>query len=359
MPRRRDARRWLLALGVGLVLVLTACAEDAPQDTLQPKGPEAQTIHNLIVPIFVVAGVVGLLVFAAVAFVMVKYRAGKFHAAEVPEQVHGNPKLEIGWTILPAIIMAVIAVPTVSVIFDLASKPSDAMEINVVGQQWWWEFDYPGTNVVTANEIVIPAGEPVVVNITSRDVIHSFWVPGLNGKKDAVPGRTSSITIQADEPGRFMGACTEYCGLSHANMRIVAVALAPDDFEEWLANQETAAAEPTGADAQAGLAVFNGRGCGACHMINGEGITQQPQAVPLVPGAAPNLTHLMSRDVFAGAMFALKNPDGTLNRPLLEAWLRNSPAMKPMYPVGGRGMPAQGLTEQQIDELVAYLSTLK
>lgn len=316
-------------------------------------------IDDLIMPVFGVAGIVGLIVFAAVFWVMIRYRRNRFQGDDVPEQVHGNSRLEIGWTILPAIIMAVIAVPTVNVIFELASKPSDPLEINVVGQQWWWEFDYAGTNIVTANEIVFPAGEPVVVNITSRDVIHSFWLPSLNGKKDAVPGRTSSIVIEADEPGEFMGACTEYCGLSHANMLIRGRALPPDEFEQWLEDQQEPAAEPEDEAALAGLETFNNRGCGACHMIDGEGITQQPQDVPLVPGAAPNLTHFASRPCYAGCIFELYEPDGQVDANTLEAWLRNSPAMKPMAPDDGRGMPAQNLTEQEIDDLVAYLTNLR
>lgn len=361
IPTRRSARRWLVLLGVGLVVLLSGCGVDGPhpQTTFDPKGPEARMIDNLIVPIFVVAGIIGLIVFAAVFWVMLKYRRGRFTGDDVPEQVHGNPKLEIGWTILPAIIMAVIAVPTVNVIFELASKPQDPLEINVIGQQWWWEFDYPGSNVVTANEIVFPAGRPVQVNITSRDVIHSFWVPALNGKRDAIPGRTSSITIQADEPGEFMGACTEYCGLSHANMLIRAVALTEDDFQQWLADQQRAASLPDTEAALAGLEVYNNRGCGSCHMINGEGIGQQPVVVPQVSGAAPNLTHFMTRSCYAGCIFDLYTPTGAVDVPTLEAWLRNSPAMKPMYPEGGRGMPAQNLSEQEIKDLVAYLTTLQ
>jgi cytochrome c oxidase subunit 2 len=234
---------------------------------------------------------------------------------------------------------------------------------------------------------VIPAGTRVNLSITSRDVIHSFWIPTLNGKKDAVPGRVHPLWIEADEPGEYWGQCTEFCGLSHANMRQRVVALSEADWERWVANQLQAAATPTDELALEGETTFKAQ-CVRCHTVTGltddEG---QPLASradeQLVSGAAPDLTHLMSRTMFAGASFELKIPectndpaytaefvtgtaDNCLNRPELERWLRNAPAMKPMYPNPSpgtdgkiRGMPALGLSEDQIDALVAYLSTLK
>ena len=366
---RRGMR--LTALGAfGFVAVLLAgCAKDAPQNTFNPEGPEAETINNLAVPVFIIAGVVGVIVIAVVGIIIWRFAAKRHAADEVPTQIHGNSKLEIAWTILPGVLLLPIAVFTVATVFDLAETPDDALVVDVIGQQWWWEFGYPDQGIVTANEIVIPTGQPVQVRISSRDVIHSFWIPALNGKRDAVPGRVTSITLEADNPGEYWGQCTEFCGLSHANMRIRAVALSPDDFDAWVANQQNDAATPDeGTPAAAGLEVFTNRGCAACHAVRG---LDDPVDVPLVAGAAPNLTHLMTRTTFAGAALELitadcdvppPGPTGTpvecLDRSNLEAWLRDPEALVPMAPDEGRGMPTLGLTEAEIDSLVDYLSTL-
>ena len=187
-----------LALGAG-ALALAGCAQaDRPQSTMEPKGEYAQKIFNLSWPVFLIVGVVGVIVFVTIIVAVVRFRERPGHMA-TPKQVHGNPALEIGLTILPAILLAAIAVPTVKVLFELNATPKDPLVVNVFGQQWWWEFDYPsikgGDNLplVTANEMVIPAGRQVKLNITSRDVIHSFWIPRLNGKRDAVPGRVHEL----------------------------------------------------------------------------------------------------------------------------------------------------------------------
>ena len=373
------------ALGLGVVLVAAGCASDAPLDTMDPQGSQSQTIQNLATPVFIVAGIVGVLVLGAILVIVIKFRA-KPGDDELPTQTHGSLGLELGWTILPAVILAFVAVATVVTIFDLADQPSDAMEVNVYGQQWWWGFEYDSNNdgqidIKTANEMVIPAGQPVVVNIRSRDVIHSFWIPALNGKKDAVPGRTHSLTMEADEPGIYRGQCTEYCGLSHANMRMRVVALTEADYAAWVENQTQEAATPSDPEAAAGLALFQGQ-CTTCHVIGG--VDTDLPAAAQVSGAAPNLTHLMTRSTFAGGIFELYdqandgNPNnldgipyndlpeqGTFNRNQLEAWLRDPPAQKPMAPDPtqfspvGRGMPNLNFSEQQIDQLVAYLETLK
>jgi cytochrome c oxidase subunit 2 len=262
------------------------------------------------------------------------------------------------------------------------------MKVTVIGQQWWWEFQYPdlkdanGKPIVTANEMVIPAGKNVDLSITSRDVIHSFWIPSLNGKRDAVPGRLQPLNMAADKPGDYYGQCTEFCGLSHANMRMRVVALSDADFQKWVDNQLKPAADATDPTAQAGETIFKSQ-CTRCHTVTGltdaagKPIVSQPNE-QLVSGAAPNLTHLMSRTVFAGATLNLDRPGCTgdlqgqvtgtpvscLNVAALSAWLRNPPGVIPMdvtpNPNGLiRGMPNLGLSETQISQLVAYLSTLK
>lgn len=376
------------ALIGGALLALAGCAADAPLDTLKPQGPISRSIDSLSDPIFLIAGIVFVLVFGASGLIWWKFR-DDHSTDEFPPQVHGNFRLEIAWTIGPAILMAVIGVFTLFSHFELNGEDRTDIVINVdgtatswdpeivvIGQQWWWEFRYyfdgldgvdlsdprhlPPADIVTANQMVIPVGSEIGLSVTSRDVIHSFWIPALNGKRDAVPRRVSPWKIEADVPGFYFGQCTEFCGLSHARMQMQTVAMTPVDFQAWVDEQMQPAAEPADAAAQRGLAVFEGQ-CTRCHVVNGinGAIDDQPsKGADLVANAAPNLTHLMSRTTFAGGIFDLYEPDGSLNRTQLEAWLRNAPAEKPAYAEGRRGMPALGLGEGQIDDVVAYLQTL-
>jgi cytochrome c oxidase subunit 2 len=357
-------RARLARLGAGLVaaaLLLAACGDDR-QDVFTPEGETSDKINDLQVPVFIAAGVVGVIVAVIVIYTLVKFRRrdGDDDTPE-PVQVHGNFKLEIGWTIAPALILVFVAIGTVATLFDISDTPDDAMHVEVYGQQWWWSYEYDldddGTpEIVTANDLVIPAGEDIVLELRSRDVIHSFWIPALTGTRDVVPNRVHELVVQADNPGVFDGQCKEFCGLSHANMKARVVALSPAEFDTWLEQQQEPAAEPDDELAQAGLEQFEAL-CAQCHAINGVNDEREGDAA-LVSKHAPNLTHLMSRGVFAGALFDLYDENGELNRTDLEAWLRDPPGMKPMAPDDARGMPNLNLTEEQIDQLVAYLETL-
>ncbi|MEM9514471.1 MAG: cytochrome c oxidase subunit II [Actinomycetota bacterium] len=390
------SRRLRIAAVVGLGALIAGCASDAPQDTFDPAGPNAQRIQNLQVPVFIIAGIVGVIVLSVIAFVIFRYRD---RGQAIPEQTHGKPALEIFLTIIPALILIGIAIPTVSTVFALAEDDDTECVINVTGQQWWWEVDYPVQDgcggisepIVTSGQMVLPVDTPVLVRGTSRDVIHSWWIPRLNGKRDMVPGRVQTNRMQADEPGIYAGQCTEFCGLSHANMRMEVVALEADDVETWKANQLSAYESPTNEVAQAGESTFIAQ-CSRCHQVNGledsngDPIVSRPD-LNVFSGAAPNLSYLMTRNTFAGAMFDLLTPEcradvweappeefgerylagvtpDCLNRVDLRNWLRDSPAVKPMYTdptqlaeTNGlpRGMPYLALSEDQIDELVAYL----
>lgn len=402
------------ALAVGVAAFASSCARHAPQTTLKPKGKEATMINHLIDPVFMIAGVVFVLILGGALFVAMKFRVtddDDFN--EFPAQIHGNFKAEITWTIVPLLILIGVAVPTVATVFNLAkTPPANAVRVEVIGQQWWWEYRYDTNNdgkfddIVTANDLVIPAGRDISLKITSRDVIHSWWAPALNGKKDAVPGRIHPLTIQAYKPGSYIGQCTEFCGLSHAEMRIKVVALTEDGFSKWVDHNETTFRNPVTKEAQLGWSIFAGQ-CTSCHRITG---LTDPSSSPDDPaqatkafvypasragtenplsgaknqrsGAAPNLTHLMNRDMFAGGKFNLRidskacnalginwaqhkgGIDKCLNRKDLEAWLRNAPREKAMKPglvmsPSSRGMPNFNLTEDQIDQLVAFLTTLK
>jgi cytochrome c oxidase subunit 2 len=394
--RSRLRSRRALALLVPLLLLLSACASNAPQDTLEPEGPIARKIDNLVNPVFIIAAVVFVLVEFGVVYLVLRFRQRKDDDPdELPGQTHGNTKLEIGWTVLPALLLGFVAFATLATLFDITNTKDDGLTVQVTGQQWWWEFTYDSNgdgkftdeDVLTANDLVIPAGENVGLEITSRDVIHSFWIPTLNGKKDAVPGRRHPLTINADEPGTYVGQCTEFCGLSHAYMRQRVVALPPDEFDAWLERQQDAADEPTDADAAAGAELFASQ-CSVCHLargINDDQFEEGGQGTSeLVSENAPDLTHFASRGAFGGATFNLWDDldgdhiveadeigtanGGRLNRGDLEAWLRDPPGQKPMDPVTpeqvaagerGRGMPNLNLSEEQIDQLVAFLETLQ
>jgi cytochrome c oxidase subunit 2 len=398
MRRRGIAAKAALVAGIGVLL--GGCAKDAPQDTWQPAGPNAEKIDNLQRPIFYVAGVVGVIVFVAVAWVIYRYRD---RGQAIPEQTHGKPALEITLTVIPVLILIGVGVPTVGTIFDLAKTDDTEMVVNVTGQQWWWEYDYPanGANaeqfgieqpIVTSGQLVIPEDTKVLLRLTSRDVIHSFWIPKLNGKKDSVPGRVHLLRLEGSEPGIYAGQCTEFCGLSHAYMRMETVVLSRPDYDAWVANQLEAYTPPEeGTLAAEGESVFIQQ-CSRCHQVNGlqnaDGslIVSAPEQY-MVAGAAPNLTNLMTRNTFAGASWDLLRPgcrddvwkanpeefgarylagvsEDCLNQKDLREWLRNAPEKKPMYAdptqlaaTDGkyRGMPALGLTEDQINALVAYL----
>lgn len=369
-------RRYRVAFLAPMVLLLAACADKAPLDSLSPKGSEARSIDRLVNPVFAIAGVVFFGVQLGLLFLAWRFHTRKDDDGTLPEQIHGNFKLEIGWTILPALLLAGVGGASVLTLLDLDDRPADAQQVTVIGQQWWWEYRYDvdmdGTDdIVTANDLVIPAGKPVTLTITSRDVIHSFWIPTLNGKKDAVPGREHKLLMEADEPGVYRGQCTEFCGLSHAYMRMRVVALDADDYAAWEENQQQGAEVPSGQLAKAGMETFR-TSCSACHLVSGEGGNEDIfKGTAQVSGAAPNLTHFASRGVFAGGVYDLwvdsdhnKEVDldeqgKELNVPDLKAWLRDPPGRKPMYPEGSRGMPNLNLTDEQINQLVAYLETLE
>lgn len=327
-PRSWRPRRLFLAAAVAVSLVLVGCSEakNNGQNSLQPKGHDAKVIDDLFSPIAIIAIVVGIFIMIATVYVAIRFRYRE-GVNDNPKQVHGNTRLELGWTIVPALLLAVIAIPTVSTIFDLADQnDADALQVTVVAKQWWWQFEYTDAKVVTADELVIPTGRKVQLRLKACEdnicnVIHSFWVPELAGTRDVVPGQTNELTLNADKPGTFLGQCKEYCGLSHANMRFRVIAKTPSDFEEWVSGQQQGPVNPLyegEGDAQrpAGPAqelIATKYQCTNCHALDDSS----------VPSYGPNLTHLASRDFFASATFEL-------NKKNLVNWVMNAPAMIPM-----------------------------
>ncbi|MGB5758184.1 MAG: cytochrome c oxidase subunit II [Acidimicrobiales bacterium] len=418
---------------VGLLALLAAgCADDKPLNTFEPAGPRAETIDNLMSFIWPIMGVIFVLVCGGAVLIAIKNRVNpdEYDPEDLPSQTHGNTPVELAWTIAPAVLLAAICIPMVQTIWDLEVDNDDGEpDIMVIGQQWWWEYRYDidqdgffvdanedgvvdekdeelpleisldPDDVVTATELVIPAGQQVDLLLTSRDVIHSFWIPRLNGKRDTVPGRWHTWSLEADEPGKYTGWCTEYCGLSHARMRMSAIALSEEDYAEWLANQAKPAEIPTDEQALAGRELFLNN-CQRCHVISDGDIAygdNYNSEIALVSKAAPNLTHFATRSSFAGGIYGVYaggpgdstdpnddalNPDDylrlaelskdpttlddyRLNAAQLKRWIANAPSQKAMAPEPvaetglGRGMPAfTDLSDEQLDQIVAYLATL-
>ena len=359
------------AAAIGLLFLLGACAPNATQDTLQPQGPFAQKLKDLFIPVFWVAVGVFVIVEGAIVWISIRFRHRKGRE-RMPAQTHGNTRLEIGWTIAPALILAGVMVPTIATIWDLARKPpDDALNVTVRGFQWWWGFEYTdedmradygeGEQIQTADVLVIPEDRVVYLSLVGAGgqikkndpadsdymVIHSFWIPELAGKQDVVPGRTNHILMQADHPGMYEGQCAEFCGLQHGRMLVRVRALSADDWDAWVSNHKDPAATPSDPLATKGMGLFmgqlsDGRGsCIECHAIGGTDAGGV---------AGPNLTHFAdpTHECFAGCIWETKD------REALEAWLRNPDAVKM-----GSKMPNYQLTQEEIDALVAYLYSLK
>lgn len=233
------------AIAAGLLLpLLAACGEDHatryPQTTFAPKAEMAEIQIDLFNLTMYLGIAVGLLTFALLGYIMWKFRYRP--EAPEPQQVHGNTTLEVAWTLFPALIVAVIAVFTVKAIFATQpERPANALDVRVIGKQWWWEFQYPVNNgrdtIITANEIHVPVGQPVHLMLESDNVLHSFWVPQMAGKRDLISNRVNSLIFTPMEPGVYLGQCAEFCGDSHALMKMRLVAHTPQGFQDWLNNE--------------------------------------------------------------------------------------------------------------------------
>jgi cytochrome c oxidase subunit 2 len=324
----------LLRLGLPLLL-LAGCGLDGPQTTVVPRSDLGHAIHDLFMTISGWALVIFVVVEALLIWVVVAFRDRP--GRPEPRPVHGHLGLEIAWTLVPVVIVLSIAVPTVVTIFRTqAPAPPGALRVEVTGHRWWWQVRYPDWGVTTANEVHLPVGRPVDLVLTSADIIHSFWVPQLGGKRDLVPGKVNHLVLTVQAPGEYPGQCAEFCGISHANMRLLVVAELPAEFEAWARRQAGGPLPPTG-EAARGLEAFLAGGCAACHTIQG------------VTGGVlgPDLTHVGSRRTLASGI--LPNTPGDL-----AAWLRDPPALKP-----GVLMPKTPLSDAQVSALVAYLGSLR
>jgi len=305
----------------------------APADAIVTAATLALAITS---GIFVVVG--GLLVFS-----LVRFRRRPDDDGREPAQVYGSEQIELAWTVIPILIVVVLCLVTARTVYDVqgATKPPGAIDVTVVGHQWWWEIRYPDLGVVTANELHVPVSDPdaptpTFLRLESADVAHSFWVPRLAGKTDLIPNQTNRMWIAPRETGLFLGQCAEYCGTQHAHMLLRVYVHPRAEFDAWVARQR----QPAVADeaVAAGRRVFETTACINCHAVRGTVATGR---------FGPDLTHLMSREtLLAGA--ARMTPDA------LHDWIANPDHVKP-----GALMPAMQLEPAELDQLVAYLGTLR
>lgn len=314
---------------------LSAIPSGAPS-VLNPQGPFATSISNL--GWFII--ILGTLVFIAYGGLVLYGSLRRRQAPALAEPGKATPSLfiPIGGIAIPAVILLITYFFTLNTMNAIPYTVPGAYVVEVTGHQWWWEVHYPDAGVTTANEIHIPAGRPVEIRETSADVIHSFWVPELNGKMDLFPNRTTSLMIQASKPGTYRGECAEFCGTQHAKMDFLVIADSPDQFTQWLDNQKTVPPSPSSAQLRKGQQAFLGSACVYCHSIRGTNASGD---------LGPDLTHLASRTTIGAGI--LPNTRGNL-----AGWIVDAQGIKP-----GNRMPPIQLDADQLQALLDYLESLK
>ena len=312
-------------------------------NTFAPESTPAHSISQLAVFVLAITGVMFVLVSGLLVYVLVRYRRRPNDDGTEPAQVYGSGPVEAAWTTVPLLIVLVLTLATARVLHELqdARKPASALDVQVIGRQWWWEIRYPKLGIVTANELHVPVSlgperSPTFLDLRSADVVHSFWVPRLAGKIDLVPNKINSMWIEPERTGLFLGQCGTYCGTQHAKMLLRVYVHTREDFARWVAHQQQAADHDP--DVASGRLVFERTACINCHAVAGTAGDGR---------FGPDLTHLMSRDTLGSG--ALSNsPAG------LRSWIKSPDQVKP-----GVLMPAMNLSDKDLDQLVAYLTTLK
>lgn len=342
-PNARAARRGFSAACAMAVSFITSACASPTLSALHPAGPYAGRIYDLFLLLVIVVSLVWLAVMAMLVYAVVRGR--RRSAPALDERSRRRARNAVAGAVA-ATVLILLGFLTADLLVgrDLAgmTEREPAVTIELIGNQWWWEVRYehadPDLQLTSANEIHIPVGVPVLVKLKSRDVIHSLWVPRLNGKQDLIPGYTNTIWLQADSVGEYRGQCAEYCGHQHAHMALPVIVSSTADYEAWMQTQLRPAPEPTTEQLRHGRDVFLSSGCLMCHTIRG---------TPAGGRTAPDLTHFGSRRTIAA---------GTLPNTLenLTRWIREPQHVKP-----GVRMPAFPLTPGDLDAVARYLESLK
>jgi len=347
MQRKRSGSsiRARLALAICALNGALHGAAQGPQaipSILAPASTPAHEIYRLSLFVLLITGSVFVVVAGSMAYVVIRFRARESDGPHEPAQVYGSTQVELAWTVIPVLIVVVLFLTTARIIFAVqnAPKPRNALDVTVVGHQFWWEFRYPSLGIVTANELHVPVStnvspQPTYLRLLSADVDHSFWVPQLGGKTDLIPNHPNEMWIDPQQPGLYVGQCAQFCGIEHAKMLIRVYADTPQEFAAWVSNQQRTGAQY--AQVSQGRRIFETEACMNCHTVAGTAAKGT---------FGPDLTHLASRATIAAGAAA--------NTPAnLRAWIENPDTFKP-----GALMPAMQLSDEQNAELVAYLSTL-
>ena len=308
-----------------------------------PTTTPARTIVGLSMFVLAITGFIFCVVASLLVYCIVKFRGRTSTAAHEPAQVYGSNQIEVAWTVIPVLIVIVLFMATARIIHAVqdAPKPPTAVDVTVIGHQFWWEFRYPKLGIVTANEMHIPVSDPAhptptFLKLLSADTDHSFWVPELGGKTDLIPNRVNQIWIDPERPGIYVGQCAQYCGTQHAKMLLLVSVDRPDDFDAWVHAQRQAAVQDP--KVIAGKRVFETTSCINCHAVSGTAADGR---------FGPDLAHLMSRRTIASG--AAENTSANLR-----LWIQNPDAIKP-----GSLMPAMKVSDADLDALTAYLETLR
>ncbi len=306
-----------------------------------PKGTPAHFVFGLSMFVLSITLAIFLAVGGILLFVLIRYRHRP--TDREPPQIYGSSQIELSWTVIPVLIIVVLFLTTTRVILNTqyAAKPADALDVIVIGHQFWWEFRYPKLGIVTANELHVPVSDPhhptpTYLEMSSADTDHSFWVPRLAGKTDVIPNRVNVMWFDPESPGLYLGQCAQYCGVQHAKMLLRVYAQSQGDFDGWAAEQRQPAKED--ASAAEGRAVFLRNACINCHTITGTVATGR---------FGPDLTHLASRDTIASG--AVQNTPDNLRK-----WIDNPDQMKP-----GSLMPPMHLNDHDLGAVTQYLTTLR
>jgi len=308
-----------------------------------PATTPAKSIFGLSIFVLTVTAIIFIVVAGLLVYSVVKFRGRAVDSNREPAQVYGSTQIELAWTVIPVLIVAVLVLATARVIHAIqdAPKPAAAVDVTVIGHQFWWEFRYPKLGIVTANELHIPVSDPAhptptFLKLLSADTDHSFWVPELGGKTDLIPNRVNEMWLDPSRPGIYLGQCAQYCGMQHAKMLLRVYVDKPQVFSAWVSAQQKAAAQD--AQVRRGRRVFETTACINCHGVIGTAANGR---------FGPDLTHLMSRRTLASG--AAENTPANLR-----LWIQNPDAIKP-----GSLMPAMKLSDADLDAVTAYLESLR